>query len=100
MEITYQEYQKAQQTIRLYEEQQGLIPVFECLCKKINLDKENTNINHFDYGLNAGIGLSIPLKKGFIDVNTRFYQGSKNATTYLDSKNQIVSYQLGYRFVL
>jgi hypothetical protein len=57
-------------------------------------------INPFDHGLNVGIGFSIPLKKGFIDVNTRYYMGRKDVTHLYDSKTQILTYQLGYRFIL
>lgn len=59
-----------------------------------------SSINKFDQGLNVGIGLSIPLKKGFIDVNTRYYTGGKDVTQLYDSKTQILTYQLGYRFIL
>jgi hypothetical protein len=45
--------------------------------------------------------LSIPLKKGFVDVNTRYYMGRKDVSQMLyDSKTQILTYQLGYRFIL
>jgi Outer membrane protein beta-barrel domain len=60
-----------------------------------------SSINTFDHGLNVGIGLSIPLKKGFVDVNTRYYMGKKDVTQMInDSKTQILTYQLGYRFIL
>lgn len=59
-----------------------------------------SSINSFDHGLNVGVGLSIPLKKGFIDVNTRYYTGGKDVTQLYDSKTQILTYQLGYRFIL
>jgi Outer membrane protein beta-barrel domain len=64
-------------------------------------DHVKSSINTFDHGLNVGIGLSIPLKKGFVDVNTRYYMGKKDVSQMLyDSKTQILTYQLGYRFIL
>jgi Outer membrane protein beta-barrel domain len=60
-----------------------------------------SSTNTFDHGLNVGVGLSIPFKNGFIDVNTRYYMGRKDVTQMLyDSKTQILTFQLGYRFIL
>jgi hypothetical protein len=60
-----------------------------------------SSINTFDHGLNVGVGLSIPLKKGFMDVNTRYYMGKKDITQIShNSKTQILTFQLGYRFIL
>jgi hypothetical protein len=65
------------------------------------LDNNNSwDINHYDEGLNVGLGLSIPMKRSFIDLNTRYYQGLRNINKTYDSKNQILSYQVGYRFTL
>jgi hypothetical protein len=76
----------------------ALFPVRET---KLNR-KNSSDINHYDEGLNVGLGFSIPLKRSFIDVNARYYKGQKDVNKYQfeSSKNQIVSYQLGYRVTL
>jgi Outer membrane protein beta-barrel domain len=64
-------------------------------------DYINSSINSFDNGMNVGVGLSIPFKKGFMDVNTRYYMGKKDITQIShNSKTQILTFQLGYRFIL
>ena len=57
-------------------------------------------LNTFDNGLNFGSGISIPLKKGFFDINMRYYFGKENVIEAFESKNQVLTYQLGYRFIL
>ena len=42
--------------------------------QKTKLDmKTETSYNRYDYGLDGGFGLSIPIKKGFIDLNAHYY---------------------------
>ena len=62
--------------------------------------KTQTTYNRMDYGLNTGVGLSLPIKNGFIDANFAYYYGLKDVYKIYVSKNRSIAYQLGYRFVL
>jgi hypothetical protein len=68
---------------------------------KTNLDmKQEVRYNRFDVGFDGGLGLSFPLKRGFIDLNAHYYLGLKNTVKRVESKNRNLAYEFGYRFVL
>jgi Outer membrane protein beta-barrel domain len=69
--------------------------------EKTPLDmKKEVNYNRLDYGFDGGLGLSVPIKKSFIDLNVQYYYGLKDVVKGFESKNRNLAYQLGYRFVL
>ncbi len=68
--------------------------------QKTNLDLKNSPYNRLDFGLDGGLGVSIPIKKSFIDVGFRYYYGLRDVDQNFMSKNRSMGYQMGYRFTL
>jgi hypothetical protein len=66
----------------------------------VKLDMKTAGYNRIDIGLDGGFGFSIPIKKGFIDLNMRYYYGLRDVDEDFTSKNRSVAYQLGYRLSL
>jgi hypothetical protein len=64
------------------------------------LDLKNSGFNRLDVGVDGTVGMSVPIKKGFIDANLRYNYGVRDVDKSYVSKNRSVSYQIGYRMSL
>jgi hypothetical protein len=64
------------------------------------LGLKNGIYNRLDVGIDGGVGVSVPIKKGFIDANLRYNYGLRDVDKSYISKNRSVGYQIGYRMPL